>query len=256
MALNKKMKRKMADSLAQSYYKSWYKRWWGKALLGLIVLTIIGVLAFVGLVLNFYGHSNKGDIYIAETGEWITLEEFTANRKAIGELMTEDDPWLGVEDPIIYIVSYDSFGCPFCKEAEEDIQRMMADFGSVVRFIVKDYPTEGLHPGVFDAHLAAGCANEQGAYWEYRDLLYERQREFKSYELKEWATELGLNGAQFNLCFDDGKYNTEIRQDYANGVQAGVVGTPSYLVNGSLIQGRVPYDTWKQVVAYIIQQGI
>ncbi|MBT6691138.1 DsbA family protein [Candidatus Parcubacteria bacterium] len=256
MALNKKIKRRMADSLASSYYKSWFKRWWGKALLVLVIITIIAIIYFIGLVTTHYSHTNKGDVYNDVTGEWISPEEFIANRKVVGELLAEDDPWLGDEEPLIYIVSYDSFGCPFCKEAEGDIRKILEEFGSVVRFIAKDFPTEGTHPGVFDAHLAAGCANEQNAYWEYRDILYERQADFKEYDLKEWADELGLNQAQFRKCFDEGTYNSEIRQDYANGVQAGIVGTPSYMVNGTLIPGRVPYETWKQVLTYLIQQEL
>ena len=246
----------MADSLAQSYYKPWRKRWWGKLLFALLLLILVGVILFGALVANYYKHRTEGHIYVAATGEWLTAEEFKENRKIIGELLTGDDPWLGAEDPIIYIVSYDSFGCPFCKEAEADIKRMLADYGEVVKFIVKDYPTEGTHPGVLDAHLAAGCANEQNSYWEYRDVLFEKQRDFKPYELKEWAADLGLNEAQFKKCYDEGKYNNEIRQDYSDGVQTGVVGTPSYLVNGTLIQGRVPYDDWVKAIAYLLQQEL
>ena len=256
MALNKQIKKRMADAVVHSYYKSWYKRWWGKLLLFLVILTVIGILYFAVLVANYHGHNSKGDVYVAETGEWITREEFLDNRKAIGELISEDDPWLGAEEPLIYVVAYESFGCPFCKQAEEDVKKMMADYAGVVRFIAKDFPTEGLHLGVFDAHLAAACANEQGAYWEYRDILYERQTEFKSYQLKEWADELGLNKAKFNKCFDDEKYSSEIRQDYVNGIQAGVVGTPSYLVNGALIQGRIPIENWVKVIAYLLQQEL
>ena len=133
---------------------------------------------------------------------------------------------------------------------------MINKFGNIVRFISKDFPTEGLHPNVFKAHLAASCANDQGSYWEYRNLLFKDQNNFTESNLKYLANNLGLNLEDFSVCLEDEKFSKEIRQDYSNGVQVGVVGTPSYLVNGELIPGAITYDIWEEIIALIINQGI
>ena len=186
---------------------------------------------------------------------WISQDQFVANQKLVAEVVTEDDPWLGATEPLVFIVAYESLACPFCKADQPEIKKMLAEFGGVVRFVTKDFPTEGLHPDVFSAHLAAGCANEQGKYWEYRDLLFANQGNFKNDNLKKLAGQLGLNSRDFNQCLDQDKYNQEIRQDYASGVQVGAIGTPSYVVNGNLIPGSISFDMWKKIIAFILSEG-
>lgn len=60
--------------------------------------------------------------------------------------------------------------------------------------------------------------------------------------------------SQFKACLSDEKYAQEVRRDFAQGVELGVVGTPSYVVNGQLIPGAIPFDLWEQIIGFIIQQ--
>ncbi len=256
MGLKKEFAERLKDAEAQSYFKAWYKRWWGKVILALIVLTIILFFYFFYLMFNNYGNLKQGNIYNKDLGSWITAAEYQENKKVVGEIMTEDDPWLGAENPLIYIVAFESFSCPFCKDNQEDLKKMINKFGQMVRFIFKDFPTEGLHPNVFKAHLAASCAQEQGKFWEYHDLLFANQGNFTEINLKSLAQSIGLDSKEFNTCLSSEEFSQEIRQDYANGVQVGVVGTPSYLVNGQLIPGTINYETWEEIIALIINQGL
>lgn len=258
MSLNIRVKQRLADVVAKSYYKSWHKRWWGKLVIALLVVIVLALIYVLYLIINNVNHLQRGDIYSKENGLWITESQFQESQKLTVELLTEDDPWLGAEEPIIYVVAYESFGCPFCKDNQADIKQLLQKFSPIVRFITKDFPGEGMHPNVMNAHLAAACANEQSKYWEYRDVLYANQAteeapdNFAKDNLKKLAKATGLNMQQFNKCLDEEKYAQEIRQDFASGVQIGVVGTPSYLINGNLIPGEIPFDVWEKIVGYII----
>jgi protein-disulfide isomerase len=252
MSLDTKIRAKVAEAVTKSYYKHWHKRWWGRFLLIILFLLVLLLGYFSYLVFNHARHSLKGDIYNEATGGWITLEDYKQARRTISEIISEDEPWLGSNEPAVYITAYESFGCPFCKDNQKDIRELLAKYSSLVRFIVKDFPLEGIQSGVMAAHLAAACANEQGRYWEFSDYLYEHQTDFKEAELKQWAKNLGLDETKFNKCFADDKYSNEIRQDYAEGVKAGVVGTPSYIINSTLISGTIPFATWEQILAYIL----
>ncbi|PIR06870.1 MAG: hypothetical protein COV55_02070 [Candidatus Komeilibacteria bacterium CG11_big_fil_rev_8_21_14_0_20_36_20] len=248
-----KIRARMADAVAYSYYKKWYQRWWGKVAGILFILVIIGMIYLVALVISNVSHLNKGEIFDPQSGFWISAEKFEEGQKVFTDIVTEDDPWLGSNEPVVYVVVYESFGCPFCKESQVYIKQMLSKFGSIVRYIVKDFPTEGLHPGVFDAHLAAACAKEQGRYWDYADILFQNQGSFAKTDLKKYAKNIGLSEEQFNNCLDTEKYSQEIRQDYASGVQAGVVGTPSYIINDNLIPGVITYDIWEEMIGFIIK---
>jgi protein-disulfide isomerase len=254
MGVESRIKERLADAVASSYYKKWFKRWWGILFMLIAVGFIIFLLYFIFLTISNIRHINNGDIYIAESDVWITAEQFQENQEATVDLFTGDDPWLGSEEPLIYIVAFESFACPFCREDQDDIRKMVAKFGSIVRFIAKDFPTEGLHPDVFNAHIAADCANEQGRYWEFRDVLFDNGDNFGKANIKKLANQFGLNEQQFDSCFDSEKFAKEIRQDYADGVQAGVVGTPSYLINGHLIPGSISYEMWEEIIGFILKE--
>jgi len=256
MVLKKELRERIKDVEAQSHFKPWFKRWWGKVIILLIILSIILFIYFSYLLFNNYRNLKKGNIYYEDLGTWITTEQYRENQKIVGEIMTEDDPWLGAEEPLIYIIAFESFACPFCRDNQEDLQKMITKFGKIIRFIFKDFPTEGLHENVFQAHLGAACAQEQGRFWEYHDLLFANQGDFTKNNLKYLAQNSGLNSRDFNSCLDEEKFSQEIRQDYAQGVQAGVAGTPSYLINGQLIPGAISYETWEEIIALIIKQGL
>jgi len=255
MGAEGRLKQRMEEAVVASYYKPWHSRWWGRVFIVFIFLAIASMIYLGVKVAISVSNINSGKVFNPNSGNWITEETFRENQKELTEIHTGDDPWLGAEEPIIFVVAYESMSCPFCKENQADIRKMIAKFGSLVRFISKDFPTEGLHPNVMDAHLAAACANEQGSYWEYRDILFQNQGEFEKENLRKWAKQLGLSESQFNKCLDEEKYIQEIRADFASGAQAGVVGTPSYIINGNLIPGEIPFDIWEEIIGYILKNN-
>mgnify|MGYP002630129878 CR=1 FL=1 len=253
MPIDKNIKKRLAEAVAKSYFVPWHKRWWGK---GFLILAVFGVifLAYFGyMIVDNITYISKGFVYDSTTGLWVSPEQYGESQRIAAELMRDNDPWIGSEQPALFIVAYESFTCPYCKESQADIKQFMSKYGSIVLFVAKDYPLEGTHANALGAHLAAACAEEQDSYWEYRDILYAHQDEFSVSNFKGWAVDIGLKEDQFNVCLDNKKYIYEIRQDIAEGKQLGVSGTPSYVVNGALIPGLIPYSTWEQILAVAIK---
>lgn len=254
MGVEKRIKERMSDAVVRSYYKPWHKRWWGRLIIIFAIISILSVLYLGFKVAVYWTHVKAGEVFNDELEVWISQEQFVENQKLVADLITSDDPWLGSDKPAINIVVYESFGCPFCKGNQPDIRQMLAKFGSLVRFTVKDFPTEALHPGVFEAHLAADCADQQGRYWEYHDELFNNQEAgFARNNLQAIAKKLGLNSKEFDQCLINENFSQEIRQDYASGVNLGVVGTPTYIINGIVIPGAISMDMWEQIIGYIIK---
>ncbi|MDQ5970899.1 MAG: hypothetical protein QG603_676 [Patescibacteria group bacterium] len=257
--MDQEIKRRLSQAVSKSYYIPWHKRWWGRMIIIFLFLALASSIYLIVKVASYYQHVRNGDTYIEDGGTWISKAQFEESEEKILSSITDDDPWLGAEDPVVYIVAYESFGCPYCKDNQVDIKQVIAKFGPIVRFIAKDFPTEGLHPNVMNAHLAASCANEQGKYWEFRDLLYANQateetpENFSKENLSELSKQVGINNAQFTKCLDSEKYLQEIKQDVASGYNVKVVGTPSYVVNGSLIEGERKYPVWEEIIGYIIK---
>ncbi len=257
--MDQEIKKRVSQAVNKSYYKAWHKRWWGRLIIIFLFFSVASIVYLGVKSINNYQHIKNGDYYIEESGVWISKAQFEEGQEKILGSITDDDPWLGAEKPVVYVVAYESFGCPYCKDNQTDIKQLVAKFGPLVRFVSKDFPTEGLHPNVMNAHLAAACANEQGKYWEYRDLLYanpatdENPQNFSKDNLVELSKQVGLNNSQFKKCLDEEKYLQEIKQDVASGYNVKVVGTPSYVINGSLIEGEIKYEMWEKIMGYILK---
>lgn len=163
----------------------------------------------------------------------------------------EGDPFLGNPDAPVTMVEFSDFECPFCQrfwsQALPQIKEQYIKTGKV-RLVYRDFPIASIHSNAQKAAEAGECANEQGKFWEYHDIIFERQNQLGAENFKKWAVELSLNADQFASCLDLGKYAEEVAQDFRDGQAAGVNGTPSFFINGRLIVGALPFEQFKGVI--------
>jgi len=156
-------------------------------------------------------------------------------------------PSRGPANAPIEIVEFSDFQCPFCLRAHPTVTQVLNTYGDRVHFVYRHYPLPG-HPGARPAAEASSCAAEQGRFWQYHDRLFANQTKLSDADLKQAATELGLDIAQFNACVDSHKYGAMVDADLAAGQEAGVDGTPAFFINGRLISGAQPFDQFKKII--------
>ena len=165
-----------------------------------------------------------------------------------------DDPVLGSADAPITIIEFADFQCPYCqRHAQETYPQLQANYGDKIRFVYKDFPLSSIHPQAFPAALASHCAQEQGQFWEYHDLLFSGQQELGDDAYTAYAEQLGLNMNDFNACYQDQKYTDQVQTDYNYAVQLGVSSTPTFFINGIAVIGAQPYSVFSQIIDYELQ---
>jgi protein-disulfide isomerase len=163
---------------------------------------------------------------------------------AIVEVDTDDDPFLGNEDAPIVIIEFSDYQCPFCYKLYANIlPSLKADFIDTgkVKYVFRDYPLN-IHPSGYLAAEATECADDQGKFWEMHDHIFDNQSDWGSASdlnttLVGYATELGLNTADFSECLTSEKYKDEVAGDKQDGVSYGVRSTPTMFINGEMIKG-------------------
>ena len=155
---------------------------------------------------------------------------------------------LGANDAAVTIVEFSDFQCPYCQAVVATIHQLIAQYAGKVKLIFRDFPIPGLHPLAPKAHEAARCAAEQGKFWEYHDLLFERSPRLTPAELKEYARELKLSGEDFDKCFEDGKFQAAIAGDVQDGIRLGASGTPTFFINGRMIVGAQSISTFQKII--------
>jgi protein-disulfide isomerase len=99
-----------------------------------------------------------------------------------------------------------------------------------LRYVVRDFPLEAIHPHAIKAAEAAHCAGDQGKYWEMHDRLFANQRALGAGDLPGHAGSVGLDVATFHQCLDSGQHAARVRRSLADGQKAGVRGTPTFFL--------------------------
>jgi protein-disulfide isomerase len=156
-------------------------------------------------------------------------------------------PARGPDNARVTMVEFSDFQCPFCSRAHDTVEQVMQAYAGKVRLVFRHFPLD-IHKNAAKAAEAALCANEQGKFWEYHDMLFKNQQTLEVTQLKDHANAVGLDQAKFASCLDSSKFSKAVQEDMAAGQQVGVSGTPAFFINGVMLSGAMPFDEFKRVI--------
>jgi protein-disulfide isomerase len=161
-------------------------------------------------------------------------------------------PTKGKAGAKVIIQEFSDFQCPFCSRVNPTIAQVMKEYGDKVQIVWRDYPL----PFHKDAHPAAQAAREvfaqkgNKAFWAYHDLLFQNQKALSRANLEKFAEQIGgINMKAFKAALDSAKHKAGVDADMAAVTKAGArIGTPSFFINGKLLQGAQPYQAFKTAI--------
>lgn len=213
--------------------------WGGLTVIGSLAaaVVVIGVL----VVVNLPGSSVGDD-------EWDPIERTLVDGRV------EGDPSAPVR-----IIEFSDFQCPFCQRFTlETAPQVLEEFIETGVASLEYRHFSFLGPESFAAAEAAECANDQGRFWDYHDLLFLRQGAenrgvFSSGNLKDFARELQAEYSDFDLdefdqCLDSGRMRPLVEEMTNEASTLGVRSTPSFLINGQLVSGALDFETFKTTI--------
>jgi len=206
---------------------------------------------------------NAEDVIRSLQTQQSTQSSLSTNSPSLISISLDDDPVKGNLNAPITIVEFSDFQCPFCAKFHSttlpQLEVNYIDSGKV-KFVYRDFPIQSIHPNAVPAAFAAECADEQGMFWEYHDLVFENQKKWQGLSgsvmidtFEQYALELGLNTSDFNTCFESGKYVDEVTKDLQDGASYGITGTPGFFIgNDELgyvkIIGAQPYPVFERLI--------
>ncbi|MBI4262124.1 thioredoxin domain-containing protein [Candidatus Uhrbacteria bacterium] len=208
----------------------------------LILILLCGLGIF--LLLIFLGYVLK--IPKKETGS--TRSATVPPSMSTPRIDPARDTIMGSRTAPVTIVAYMDFGCAHCTSMSTILDTLLAREKEAVRLVWKDVPRL-TQQGSIDAHVAGRCAHEQNRFADYRRLLYERQPNFSSVQLRTYATTLGLNLPRFTACQEREDHRTQFGAIREEVDALGLTGTPTVFINNKRVDGEVSLETLQNIIS-------
>ncbi len=219
--------------------------------IGAVISSIVVIIVFLG----FNGISNEIELVIEPTP---TIQESGPPKITMETFLENGSPILGNPNAPVTLVEFGDYQCHFCNvffhSTEDDILKNYVETGKV-QMIFKDFNIIG-PDSVRESH-GAQCANDQGLFWEYHDILYsnwtgENNGWASSKNLEKFAKEIGLDMDEWSECVTNGPHSQTILASNQDAKNLGITGTPAFFVIGpdgktTKVFGAQPFEAFEKI---------
>lgn len=147
----------------------------------------------------------------------------------------------GPRDARVQLVVFSDFQCPYCRQLAPVLKRIREEFPQEVLMAFRYYPLKA-HPRAFPAAVAAECAADQGAFWEYHDQLFADGGDLSEERLVSLARGLNLDPKKFAACLGSEIPQRRVTESRKDAVAMQLKGVPAVFLNGRLVSGELDYE--------------
>ena len=221
----------------------------------LAIGAIIASITITLVIFGFNNSSNEIELSIEPTPE---MDQIGPKKITMDTFLSNGSPILGDPDAPITLVEFGDYQCHYCnvffQSIEKDIVKNYVDTGKV-KIIFKDYNIIG--EDSIKASQGAHCANDQGLFWEYHDILYsnwtgENNGWASSENLAIFAQQIGLNMNKWSECMNKGSHSQIILKSNDDARTLQLTGTPAFFIINSegevsKLFGAQPFEVFKKI---------
>lgn len=202
---------------------------------------------------NYLGMEKKKqavESWLAEQTKKTSVEVYIPKpRRPTSPVEVGEAPSFGNKDAKVTIVEFSDFQCPFCAKGADILKQIKKKYGSKVKVAFKNFPLP-FHNHAEKAAVAGLCANEQSSdsFWKLHDEMFANQDSLDPEGLKKTASKIGLKVDQFTKCLEENKFLARVQKDMEEGKSIKVKSTPTFFVNGQLINGAQPIEVFSDLI--------
>ena len=221
----------------------------------LAIGAIIASITITLVIFGFNNSSNEIELSIEPTPK---MDQIGPEKITMDTFLSNGSPILGDPDAPITLVEFGDYQCHYCnvffQSIEKDILKNYVDTGKV-KIIFKDYNIIG--EDSVKASQGAHCANDQGLFWEYHDILYsnwtgENNGWASSENLAIFAQQIDLNMDEWSECMIKGSHSQIILKSNDDARTLELTGTPAFFVINSegkvsKLFGAQPFEVFKKI---------
>lgn len=196
---------------------------------------VFAAVAVIGI--GVVGFRVSASMFGSAVSAPITLDlENDAELVALAQGVTKGD-----DAAPVTIVEFGDYQCPGCGSfalsVKPQIDATLVASGQV-KFVFYDFPLISIHPNAFLAARAARCAEDEGKFWEYHEVLFRNQARWSTASMpasafEDYASEVGVDDGPFASCLNSEEYADVVTANMELGTRMGVNGTPTIFINAN-----------------------
>ncbi len=191
--------------------------------------------------------SSDGDLLVIGSGMPLSADPVAHRARLLrdsGAVMWDH----GGDDAKVDIVEFSDLECPACRSKWPLITAQLEKHGAALRHGMVSYPLTTIHPWSFRAAAATWCvaAQQPEQVVPFKELFYDLQKDMEVSLVTSTALDFvagnGLDEEAFRACYLRSPSLARVHEQIALAHGLGVMSTPTYFVNGWLVQ--VPTEDW------------
>jgi predicted DsbA family dithiol-disulfide isomerase len=162
-------------------------------------------------------------------------------------------PATGSSSPLITIVEFSDFQCPFCASVQPILRQVLQEYAGAVKLVFKHLPLD-IHRNAMSAARAAYCAGRQERFWQYHDALFDAKT-LSAESYNRLAQSLGLNLQTFQSCLNSIDSLNAITSDVEFARSLKIESTPSFVINNRIVSGAISFSEFEKIINLELQRS-
>lgn len=190
------------------------------------------------------------EAWIAKKSQSVPVEVyFSAPVRPVFTVDVKDSIFWGKEDAKVTIVEFTDFECPYCSKGSQVMKELKEHYGNKIKVVFKHFPLP-FHENARLAHQMGICLAEQknDLFWKAYESFFADQTKLGANDLRESIKKVGGDLAKIDECLKTDRAEAIIKRDFEQGQQLGVNSTPTFYVNGQLINGAQDVSVFKELI--------
>ncbi len=153
----------------------------------------------------------------------------------------------------ITLMHYGDFECPYSREGARVVEALQGQFDDQLRIAFRHFPLTAKHPHAQRAAEAAEAAAAQGKFWKMTEVLFAYQHKLSDPYLTRYAMLLGMDAEKFEHDLATHAHMERVCADVLSGRQSGVIGTPTFFINGQRYKGSNNLPSLKAAIQLALE---
>ncbi len=170
-------------------------------------------------------------------------------QRPIFKVDTEGAPVIGRPEAKVTLVEFTDLQCPFCAKAHRTVEKLLKKYGSQIKLVWKNFPLP-FHENARLGAMAVMCAYDQSPALMSKMIaaIFADQNNITMDNLLAMAKKQGLKSEDLKDCIATNKHAEKIDRDFLQGQSLGINATPTFFINGLLLNGARPLEDFTQLI--------